>query len=61
MRVKINEKTSIEMYKELICGSKPQCVGCAKNNIKIKVEKSIRKCDEDCLTFFCCKIKKSLL
>lgn len=61
MIIKINEKTSLELYKEIICSSKPQCVSCAQNNIKTKVEKSIRKCDNDCLTFFCCKINKNVL
>lgn len=55
MIIKINEKTSLELYKELICGSKPQCVNCAKNHIETKVEQSTKKCDKDCLTFFCCK------
>lgn len=53
MIIKIDNRTGIERFKEVICGTKPHCVFCAKNNIKTKVEQSIKKCDKDCLTFFC--------
>lgn len=55
MIIKVNEKASIDLYRELICDSRPQCIGCSKNHIETKVEQSIKKCDKDCLTFFCCK------
>lgn len=54
----INKDETIELYKEIICGTKPQCVSCAKKYIEYKVEQSVKKCDMDCLTFFCCKIRK---
>lgn len=57
-RIVINEKTSLERYKELICGFKPRCNSCSQKYIKKRVEQSIKKCDKDCLTFFCCVEKK---
>lgn len=53
MIIKIDERTGIERFKESICGHKEKCKQCNKNNIKTKVEQSLKKCDEDCLTFFC--------
>lgn len=58
MIIKVNEKTSLELYKEIFCGSKPQCSFCDKNYIKTKVEQSHNKINGDCLTFFCCKKNK---
>ena len=58
MKIEVDKKTSLELFKEIICGSKPQCSFCDKNYIKTKVERSVNKNDGDCLTFFCCKDKK---
>lgn len=54
----INVNETIEIFKEKICGMKPQCKNCENNYISYKVEQSIKKCDMDCLTFFCCKLKE---
>ena len=57
MIIKIDNRTGIERFKEVICGTKPHCVFCDKNNIKTKVEQSVKKYDSDCLTFFCDNFK----
>ena len=57
MIIKIDNRTGIERFKEVICGTSPHCVFCAKNNIKTKVEQSVKKYDSDCLTFFCDNFK----
>lgn len=54
----IDKEETIELYNQSICGTKPQCKNCDKSYISYKVEQSINKCDMDCLTFFCCKLKK---
>lgn len=58
MIIKINNKTSLELYKEQICGSMPQCVNCSKKYINTRIEQSSKKLDGDCLVLFCCKKEK---
>lgn len=53
MIIKINEKTGLQRFKELICGSKPQCAFCGENNIKTKVKQFVGENCSNCLTFFC--------
>ena len=57
MIIKIDNRTGIERFKEVICGTRPHCVFCAKNNIKTKVEQFVGENCSDCLTFFCGNLK----